>query len=210
MDIQKTEGIMLRFHAQNPNPKIELEYVNDFTLVVAVLLSAQSTDVGVNKATKVLFKAADSPQKFVQMGLEKLKEYVKTIGLYNNKAKNIIALSGKLIADGIKKIPNNFEYLESLPGIGRKSASVILSTLYNAKMVAVDTHVFRVSNRLGIINAKNVLDAEQKLMDIVPKKFLPQAHQWLVLHGRYVCKAKKPDCQNCFISDFCTFYQNSA
>ena len=198
-------AILLRFKSQNPNPKIELNYVNGFTLMVAVLLSAQSTDVGVNKATSKLFKVANKPEDYLIMGIDALKEYIKTIGLYNNKAKNIMALCQKMFDDKIQDAPNDFEYLTSLPGIGRKSANVILSTLFGAKRVAVDTHVFRVSNRLGITNAKNVLESENQLMEVVSKRFLPQAHQWLVLHGRYICKAKKPKCTDCIISDLCQF-----
>nr|WP_038559004.1 endonuclease III [Neorickettsia helminthoeca] len=197
--------ILKRFQEARPDPKIELQYKNKFTLVLAVLLSAQSTDVGVNKATKVLFQIADTPEQYAKMSTEELKEYIKTIGLHNNKARNIIALSKKLIADNQADIPNDFEYLQSLPGIGRKSANVILSTLFGAKRIAVDTHVFRVSNRIGLVETKNVLATEMELLKIVPESFLPQAHHWLVLHGRYICKAKQPKCRVCIINDVCEF-----
>ncbi|ABD46493.1 endonuclease III [Neorickettsia sennetsu] len=197
--------ILERFQRQMPEPKIELEYVNKFTLIIAVLLSAQSTDVSVNKATKALFRVAYEPEHYAKMDLAKLKESIKTIGLHNNKAKNIIALAKKLISDKQTDIPNNFQYLQSLPGIGRKSANVILCTLFGEKRIAVDTHVFRVSNRIGLVHARNVLEVEKQLLENIPKTFLPQAHLWLVLHGRYICKARKPECKNCIINDLCNF-----
>lgn len=197
--------ILSRFEKQNPDPKIELDYINPFTLIVAVLLSAQSTDVGVNKATKELFKIADTPIKMLDLGEEKLKEYIKTIGLYNSKAKNIIALSKKLVEDDRHEIPNDFDYLTNLPGIGRKSANVILTVLFKEKRIAVDTHVFRVANRIGIVKANDVLKTELELMKVVPMEYLPRAHHWLVLHGRYICKAKNPKCSECIISDLCKF-----
>lgn len=199
--------ILKRFQRKMPEPKIELDYTNGFTLLIAVLLSAQSTDIGVNKATKTLFQVAYKPEHYIEMGLIKLKDHIKSIGLYNNKAKNIIALSEKLILDGQNDIPNDFEYLQSLPGIGRKSANVILSVLFKEKRIAVDTHVFRVSNRIGLANAKNVLETEKQLLKIIPEDFLPQAHHWLVLHGRYICKAKQPQCFTCDIKDLCRFEQ---
>ncbi|KYH12368.1 endonuclease III [Neorickettsia sp. 179522] len=197
--------ILDRFQRQMPEPKIELEYVNKFTLIIAVLLSAQSTDVSVNKVTKDLFRFAYEPEHYAKMDLAKLKDCIKTIGLYNNKAKNIIALAKKLIADKQTDIPNNFQYLQSLPGIGRKSANVILCTLFGDKRIAVDTHVFRVSNRIGLVHARNVLETEKQLLERIPQAFLPQAHLWLVLHGRYICKARKPKCENCIINDLCNF-----
>ncbi|ACT69229.1 endonuclease III [Neorickettsia risticii] len=197
--------ILERFQRQMPEPKIELKYINKFTLIIAVLLSAQSTDVSVNKVTKALFRVAYEPEHYAKMDLAKLKEYIKTIGLYNNKAKNIIALAKKLISDKQTDIPNNFQYLQSLPGIGRKSANVILCTLFGEKRIAVDTHVFRVSNRIGLVHARNVLEVEKQLLESIPQTFLPQAHLWLVLHGRYVCKARRPECENCIIKDLCNF-----
>jgi endonuclease-3 len=209
MEKTTVKEILLRFQKHNPDPKIELEYLNPFTLIVAVLLSAQSTDVGVNKATKTLFELASTPEKMLNLGEEKLKDYIKTIGLYNNKAKNIIALSQKLVDDNKQVIPNDFDYLITLPGIGRKSANVILSSLFKEKRIAVDTHVFRVSNRIGLVKANDVLKTEIELLNITPDEFLPRVHHWLVLHGRYICKAKKPKCSECIINDLCEFNEKT-
>ena len=188
---------------QNPHPKTELEYKNHYTLLVAVVLSAQSTDVGVNKATKKLFEIADTPEKMLNLGEEKLKIYINTIGLYNNKAKNVIALSKILFEKYNSVVPENLEILQSLPGVGRKTANVILNCAFGHPTIAVDTHVFRVSNRLGIVKEKDVLKTELALLKAIPKKWQQHAHHWLILHGRYVCIARKPKCETCLISDYC-------
>ena len=189
----------------DPHPKTELEFTNDFTLLVAVVLSAQATDVGVNKATKALFAVADTPQKMVALGEAKLKTYIKTIGLFNAKAKNVIALSEKLLKDFKGNIPEDVEALQSLPGVGRKTANVWLNCARGQPTVAVDTHVFRVSNRIGLAKASNVLETEKQLLKNIPKKWLLHAHHWLILHGRYVCKARAPMCRNCAIEGVCKY-----
>ena len=189
----------------NPEPQTELNYTNPFTLVVAVALSAQATDVGVNKATSALFKVADSPEKMVKLGSEKLTEYIRTIGLYRNKTKNVIALSEKLIKEFDSQVPQTREQLESLPGVGRKTANVVLNVAFGVPTIAVDTHIFRVANRTGLAPGKNPLEVEQILEKIVPEKYLMHAHHWLILHGRYICKARKPECLRCDIADICQF-----
>lgn len=201
--------IFRRFQENKPNPKIELDYKDPYTLLVAVVLSAQATDKGVNKATPALFEVADTPQKMVDLGLEKLKTYVKSIGLYNSKSKNIIELSKILIERFNSVVPNNFEDLTSLPGVGRKSANVLLSSLWGKERIAVDTHVFRISNRIGLAKAKNVLQTELQLYKSIPSEFMANANQWLVLHGRYVCKARKPECERCLINDLCDYYKKN-
>jgi endonuclease-3 len=193
-----------RFSKAMPEPKGELEYVNVFTLLVAVVLSAQATDAGVNKATRGLFKAADTPQKMVALGEEKVRDYIKTIGLYRNKAKNVIALSEKLIAEFGGEVPRSRETLQTLPGVGRKTANVVLNIAWGEETIAVDTHLFRVSNRIPLAPGKNPLEVELGLEKIVPKAFMRHAHHWLILHGRYVCKARKPECERCVIADLCT------
>ena len=203
---QKINEIFKRFNAKNPNPKIELNYINNYTLLIAIVLSAQSTDIRVNQITKKLFEMVDCPEKMLQFGEENLKNRIKSIGLYNTKAKNIIALSKKLLDDRYNDIPCNFDYLISLPGVGRKSANVILNSIFGELTIGVDTHVFRVSNRIGLTKAKNVLQTEKQLIEIIPKNFLKDAHHWLVLHGRYICKAKKPICNNCHINHLCKYY----
>ncbi|MEM7617321.1 MAG: endonuclease III [Pseudomonadota bacterium] len=191
----------------NPNPKTELEYVNDYTLLVAVVLSAQATDKGVNNATKNLFKLVDTPEKMVELGEVCLKEYIKTIGLFNSKAKNVIALSEKLIADHQSKVPNDKKKLQELPGVGIKTANVILNCLFNMPTIAVDTHVYRVSNRIGLVNTKKPEQTEQPLLEVIPEKWQLHAHHWLILHGRYVCKARTPLCDECEIKQYCNYYQ---
>jgi len=195
--------ILQIFNDKDPNPRCELDYTNAYTLLIAVLLSAQSTDKGVNKATKELFKIADTPQKMLDLGLDKLKEYIKTIGLYNNKAKNIIALSEDLIKYHNGEVPANREDLEKLAGIGRKTANVVLNVWFNQPTIAVDTHVMRISHRLDFSDGKTPLDIEKDLNNILPDSFKKNANHWLVLFGRYICKAQKPDCLNCPISKFC-------
>ena len=195
--------IMSVFAQKDPNPRCELDYKNAFTLLVAVVLSAQSTDKGVNKATKALFEIADTPQKMAALGLEELKNYIKTIGLYNNKAKNIIALSQTLVEKYQGEVPADHEALENLPGVGRKTANVVLNVWFDQPTLAVDTHVMRISHRLGFSNGKTPLAIEQDLLKVLPPEYVKNANHWLVLFGRYVCKAQKPDCANCLIAGFC-------
>ncbi|AIL65205.1 Endonuclease III [Rickettsiales bacterium Ac37b] len=199
------EQIFARFSASLSDPKTELNYTNDFTLLVAIILSAQSTDIGVNKATAKLFAFADTPSKILTLGEEGLKNYIKTIGLFNNKAKNIIALSKILLEDYNSQVPASFDLLYSLPGVGRKTANVFLNCAYDHPTIAVDTHVFRVSNRLGLVNTGNVLDTEKQLCKVVPEKYKTKAHHWLILHGRYTCKARKPECSKCIVQDLCEY-----
>lgn len=207
MDKKKINEIFTRFELKNSNPKIELDYYNPFTLLIAVILSAQSTDKGVNRATPKLFEIADNPYKMLELGENGLKEYIKSIGLYNSKARNIIKLCEVLATKYNGEVPSHFDELNALPGVGRKSANVVLNSLWNHKVIAVDTHVFRVSNRIGLCKTKNPLQTELALMKIVPNKWLDRAHHWLVLHGRYVCKARKPECNKCIINDLCDYYQ---
>ncbi len=194
-----------RLHAANPEPKGELEYVNPYTLLVAVVLSAQATDAGVNKATRALFKKADTPEKMLKLGLEGLKEHIKTIGLYNGKAKNVIALSEILVNDYGGEIPRTRDELVKLPGVGRKTANVVMNIAWGEETFAVDTHVFRVSNRTGLASGKTVEQVEEKLDKRVPKEFRRHAHHWLILHGRYICKARNPACATCPVLDLCPF-----
>lgn len=199
-----------RLRAGNPEPKSELEWTNPYTLVVAVALSAQATDVGVNKATKNLFPIADTPQKMLALGLDGLKQHIKTIGLYNNKAKNVIALSQLLVDEYGGEVPRSREDLERLPGVGRKTANVVLNVCWGEPTMAVDTHIFRVSNRTGLAPGKTPLAVEKKLLKVVPSEFMVHAHHWLILHGRYVCKARKPECGDCVVKDLCRFKDKSA
>jgi endonuclease-3 len=203
------EQILKIFEQENPNPRIELDFKNHYTLLVAVVLSAQSTDVNVNKATKPLFEVCDTPSKMVELGEENLKKYIKSIGLYNNKAKNIIELSKVLVARYDGQVPSNLEDLVALPGVGRKSANVILANAFNMPTMGVDTHVTRVANRLGFSNAKTPDKIELDLLKIIDPKWLPRAHHWLVLHGRYICKAVKPKCKECKISAYCNWDKKS-
>jgi len=192
-----------RFRKANPQPKGELEHINPYTLLVAVALSAQATDVGVNKATRNLFPLADTPEKMVALGEERVRELVKTIGLYRNKAKNVIALSEKLIAEHGSQVPRTREALETLPGVGRKTANVVLNIAFGEPTIAVDTHLFRVGNRTGLASGKNPLEVELGLDKIIPDEFKRHAHHWLILHGRYTCIARKPLCERCIIADLC-------
>jgi endonuclease III len=194
-----------RLRDANPEPKSDLEYTNHYTLLVAVVLSAQATDIGVNKATKELFKIANTPQKMLDLGLAKLKSHIKTIGLYNAKAANVIALSEILVRDYKGKIPETREELVKLPGVGRKTANVVLNVAFNQPTMAVDTHIFRVSNRTGLAPGKTVEKVEDALVKIVPAEFALHAHHWLILHGRYTCKARKPLCGACPVVDLCAF-----
>lgn len=193
-----------------PSPKGELEHSSPFTLLVAVVLSAQATDAGVNKATRALFKVADTPEKMVRLGEDKLRDYIKTIGLYRNKAKNVILLSEKLIKDHGSEVPRDRAALEALPGVGRKTANVVLNVAFGEPTMAVDTHVFRVANRIGLSKGKTPLAVEEDLLRIVPEKYGVHAHHWLILHGRYVCKARNPECARCPIKDLCKFPDKSA
>ena len=198
------EEIFRRFEAANPHPKGELEHVNPYTLLVAVVLSAQATDAGVNKATRALFQIADTPAKMVALGEEKVRDYIKTIGLYRNKAKNVIALSQQLISEHGGRVPHDREALEKLPGVGRKTANVVLNIAFGEPTIAVDTHLFRLANRLGIAPGRTPPEVEQGLLRVVPETYLLHAHHWLILHGRYICQARKPRCGMCLIADLCT------
>jgi len=199
------EAIFHRFHEIEPEPKGELEYLNAFTLLVAVALSAQATDVGVNKATKKLFELAPSPAAMVALGVERIEELVKTIGLYRTKAKNVFALSQMLLDLHGGEVPEDREALEALPGVGRKTANVVLNIWFKQPTIAVDTHLFRVGNRTGMAPGANPLQVEQVLLKVVPKPYLLHAHHWLILHGRYVCKARTPECWRCAIAEWCRY-----
>jgi endonuclease-3 len=192
-----------RFRKANPEPKGELEHLNPYTLLVAVVLSAQATDAGVNKATRALFQVADTPQKMLALGEERVRDYIKTIGLFRNKAKNVIALSEKLIADFGGEVPRTRAELESLPGAGRKTANVVLNMAFGEHTLAVDTHVFRVGNRTGLAPGNTPLEVELGLERAIPAEFMRHAHHWLILHGRYTCLARKPRCEVCLINDLC-------
>ncbi len=202
---EEIEEVFRRFSAANPEPKGELEYTNAFTLLVAVVLSAQATDVGVNKATRGLFAVADTPEKMASLGVEGVSRYIKTIGLYNAKAKNVVALSELLIQHHGGEVPTTREELEALPGVGRKTANVVLNIFFGQPTIAVDTHLFRVGNRTGLAPGANPLKVELALMKVVPGWAMLHAHHWLILHGRYVCKARLPECWRCLISDICRF-----
>jgi len=195
--------VFSRFRKANPEPRGELEHINPFTLLVAVVLSAQATDAGVNKATRALFEVADTPQKMLDLGEERLREYIKTIGLYRTKAKNEIGLSAKLLAEFGGEVPRTRAEIESLPGAGRKTANVVLNMAFGEHTMAVDTHVFRVGNRTGLAPGKTPLEVELGLEKIIPSEFMLHAHHWLILHGRYTCLARKPRCEVCLINDLC-------
>lgn len=199
-----------RLEEANPAPETELAYSNDYQLLVAVVLSAQSTDVGVNKATKLLFEQVETPAQMVTLGVDDLKSHIKTIGLFNGKAKNVIALSEILVRDHDGAVPADRDILESLPGVGRKTANVVMNTAFGAETFAVDTHIFRVGNRTGIAPGKTVLAVEKALDKKTPKPFRLGAHHWLILHGRYVCKARKPECWRCGVADLCRFKPKTA
>ncbi len=194
-----------RLQSENPEPKTELEYNSTFELLIAVILSAQATDVGVNKATRPLFAVADTPEKMAALGVDGLKHYIKTIGLFNTKAENVIKTCKALVAEHNGEVPAQREALEALPGVGRKTANVVLNTAFRQVAMAVDTHIFRVSNRTGLARGKNVLEVERNLLKFVPKEYLLDAHHWLILHGRYVCVARKPKCGSCMIEDLCDY-----
>lgn len=197
--------IYRRLSIERPNPETELDYVNPYTLVVAVALSAQATDIGVNRATQDLFRVADTPQKMVALGEDTVRDYIKTIGLYRNKAKNVIKLSQMIIDEFDGEVPQNREDLVRLPGVGRKTANVVLNEVFGQPTMAVDTHIFRVSNRTGMAPGKDVLEVELNLLRVTPDAYLKGAHHWVLLHGRYVCKARTPECYACPIQDICRF-----
>jgi endonuclease-3 len=199
------DTMFARLSQANPDPQGELHYVNAYTLLVAVVLSAQATDVGVNRATGPLFAEVDTPEKMVELGVDRLKEFIKTIGLFNSKAKNVIALSEILIRNHDSKVPRDRETLETLPGVGRKTANVVLNIAFGQPTIAVDTHLFRLGNRTGLANGKTPIAVELALERRIPEHWKLHAHHWLILHGRYVCKARKPDCPECTISDLCRF-----
>ena len=205
MNAAKRAEIFRRLKEDNPEPTTELEYQSVFELLVAVILSAQATDVGVNKATAKLYPVANTPAAIHALGVEGLEEYIKTIGLYRSKAKNVIETCRLLLERHAGEVPQTREELEALPGVGRKTANVVLNTAFRQPAMAVDTHIFRVSNRTGIAPGKNVLEVEKKLLRFVPAEYLLDAHHWLILHGRYVCKARKPQCGSCRIEDLCEY-----
>ena len=194
-----------RFEAADPDPKSELEYVNPFTLLVAVVLSAQATDASVNKAMRALFKIADTPERMVRLGEDSVRDFIKTIGLYRNKARNVIELSRQLIANHGGDVPRDRAALEALPGVGRKTANVVLNVAFGEPTMAVDTHVFRVANRTGLSSGSDPLEVEEDLLRVVPPNYGMHAHHWLILHGRYVCKARRPECPRCIINDLCLY-----
>ncbi len=205
MNKDKRHQIFSRFRAENPKPTTELAYQSDFELLIAVILSAQATDVSVNKATAKLFPVANTPAAIFALGVDGLSEYIKTIGLYNSKAKNVIATCEMLMREHGSRVPNNRAALEALPGVGRKTANVVLNTAFGEPTMAVDTHIFRVSNRTNIAPGKTVLAVEKALLKFIPPEFLVDAHHWLILHGRYTCIARKPRCGSCIISDLCEY-----
>ncbi len=209
MKKQNIHEFFSRLAEQMPEPQGELHYTNDYTLLVAVVLSAQATDKGVNKATKPLFSEVDTPKKMVKLGEAKLRDAIKTIGLYRNKAKHVIGLSQKLINTFDSSVPRTRAELETLPGVGRKTANVVMNIAFGAHTIAVDTHIFRVSNRTGLAPGKTVLEVEKKLEKVVPQEFKRHAHHWLILHGRYVCKARAPTCFSCVVEDLCGYRQKT-
>ncbi|MBS1170442.1 MAG: nth [Burkholderiaceae bacterium] len=209
MKAAKIREMFERFRQANPHPASELEYRSPYELLVAVILSAQATDVSVNKATRVLFSVVNTPAAIAALGIDGLTPYIQTIGLYRNKAKNVVAMSENLLAEHGGEVPSDRAALEALPGVGRKTANVVLNTAFGQPTIAVDTHVFRVANRIGLAPGKNVDQVEQKLLKTVPDEFRHDAHHWLILHGRYTCTARKPQCWNCLIADLCAFKQKT-
>jgi endonuclease-3 len=205
LNAEKRVGILSRLRTENPNPETELKYESVFELLISVILSAQATDVSVNKATEKLYAVANTPEAISALGLSKLKRYVKTIGLYNTKAENIIKTCKILVTEHGSEVPRTREALEALPGVGRKTANVVLNTAFGEPTMAVDTHIFRISNRTKFAPGKNVLQVEKKLLKVIPDEFIRDSHHWLILHGRYICTARKPRCGACVISDLCEF-----
>lgn len=210
MNADKRYQIFERLRANNPEPKTELNYSNSFELLISVILSAQATDVGVNKATAKLYPVANTPAAIAALGVDGLKEYIKTIGLFNSKAENVIKTCHMLVELHNSEVPDTREELEALPGVGRKTANVVLNTAFRQLAMAVDTHIFRFANRTRIAPGKNVVEVEQKLMRFVPKEFLLDAHHWMILHGRYICIARKPRCNACIIEDLCEFKEKTS
>ena len=206
-DVSEIDAIFSYFSTNNSSPKTELNYTNNYTLLVAVVLSAQSTDVGVNKATEKLFQTIKTPQDMINLGIDELKSHIRTIGLYNSKAKNIILLSQALIEQHDSQVPDDFESLIKLPGVGRKTANVILNCAFAKPTIAVDTHVYRVSKRIGLSSESNIIKLEEELLQNIPKKWQLHAHHWLILHGRYVCKARVPQCDICKIKQHCDYFK---
>ncbi len=209
MKKDRVEEMFRRFAERDPEPRGELHYKNPYTLLVAVALSAQATDIGVNRATGPLFAVADTPQKMLDLGEERLRGYIKTIGLFNTKAKNVIALSRILVENHGGEVPRDREALEKLPGVGRKTANVVLNIAFGEPTIAVDTHLFRVGNRTGLAPGRTPLAVELKLLKAVPKRYMLHAHHWLILHGRYICLARKPRCPDCLIADLCAFKEKT-
>jgi endonuclease III len=210
MNRKKIQNIFARFKSANPSPKTELEYSSPFELLIAVILSAQATDKSVNLATRVLFKHARTPRAILRLGVEGLAKYIRTIGLFNTKAKNVIATSRILVEEHGGEVPQSREALEALPGVGRKTANVILNTAFGQPTIAVDTHIFRVANRTGIAPGKDVRAVEDHLLKVVPQEYAHDAHHWLILHGRYVCIARKPKCPECLIKDLCEYTEKTS
>ncbi|MDX1696305.1 MAG: endonuclease III [Ketobacteraceae bacterium] len=209
MNAEKRYEIFSRLKAENPNPTTELNYSSAFELLIAVILSAQATDVSVNKATDKLYPVANTPEAILELGVDGLKHYIKTIGLYNSKAENVIKTCRALLEKHDGQVPDNRKDLEALPGVGRKTANVVLNTYFGQPTMAVDTHIFRVANRTGIAKGKNVLEVEKRLLRHVPREFRLDAHHWLILHGRYVCTARKPRCGACIIEDLCEYKEKT-
>tara|TARA_B100001123_G_scaffold440200_1_gene578705 strand:+ start:60 stop:695 length:636 start_codon:yes stop_codon:yes gene_type:complete len=207
MNREKRQEIFTRLRLETPNPTTELEYSSNFELLISVILSAQATDISVNKATNKLYKIANTPESITALGVKNLKSYIRTIGLFNTKAENVIKACKILIEKHNSEVPNTREELEALPGVGRKTANVILNTAFRQIAMAVDTHIFRISNRSGIAPGKNVMEVEKRLLRVVPEEFLLDAHHWLILHGRYTCLARRPRCSSCIIEDLCEFKQ---
>ena len=209
MNKMKRTEIFQRLRAENPEPTTELKFTSNFELLISVILSAQATDVSVNKATEKLYQVAGTPEEIAALEVDGLKKYIKTIGLFNTKAANIIKTCNSLIQNHNSQVPSTREELEALPGVGRKTANVVLNTAFRQIAIAVDTHIFRISNRTGIAPGKNVLEVEKRLVKLVPEEFLLDAHHWLILHGRYICVARKPRCSACVIEDLCEFKKKS-
>lgn len=209
MDKKSVDQIFFEFSKTNPEPKTELEYSNNYTLLVAVVLSAQATDISVNKATKKLFSFIDTPEKMVDLGVNELRNHIKSIGLFNTKAINVINLSKDLISKFDSQVPENYEALISLPGVGKKTADVVLNCAFGHPTIAVDTHVFRVAKRIGLTSASNINGVADDLQKVIPKNWRQNAHHWLILHGRYICKARKPACELCPITKYCLYYKNN-
>lgn len=208
MDTKNIRLLFSRLKKRNPEPTTELVYSSNFELLISVILSAQATDVSVNKATDKLYKVANTPESILSLGLAKLKQYIKTIGLYNSKAENVIKTCDILVNKFNSEVPQTRKELESLPGVGRKTANVILNTAFGEPTIAVDTHIFRISNRTGLASGKTPIEVENKLLEVVPNIYKHDAHHWLILHGRYICTAKKPKCEDCCIADICDFFHN--